>query len=65
MGWSRGELLEHPHVGGRSGLGLLEDPQVQLVEQDVGQLFGRLDVERTPGQLEDDARSLVHGLLQL
>src|SRR5439155_461697 len=41
----RGELLEHVVIGGRSGLGLLEDRQLVLLEQHVAELRRRVDVE--------------------
>ena len=50
----RGELLQHLEIRGRAGLGLLEHRQLELLEQDVTQLRGRIDVEvRAGGAIED------------
>ena len=51
-----GQLLQHIGVGRRPGLGLLEDRQLVLFEQDGGELAGRVEVERRAGHL---ARSPV------
>src|SRR5213592_3369972 len=40
-----GELLQYVVIGGRSGLRLLEDGKLVLLEQDVAQLRSRVDVE--------------------
>ena len=47
------ELLQHIGVGRRPGLGLLEDLQLLLFEQDGGELAGRVEVERLAGHLPD------------
>ena len=71
---AEGELLEHVGVGRVAGLGLPERRQLELLEQDGGELLGRADVELAarehvdvPGrplerQLEL-ARELVEALL--
>ncbi len=41
----RGELLQHVGVGGGSGLGLLEDRQLKLVEEQHRQLLRRIEVQ--------------------
>ena len=48
-----GELLEHLRVGGISALRLLLRRQAQDLEQDMTELFGRVDVELLAGKLDD------------
>ena len=48
-----GELLERGGVGREAGLRLLLRRQLQLVEQDLAELLGRVDVEVLAGVLDD------------
>ena len=50
--WSA-SCFEHVGVGAGAGLRLLDDRQLELVEQHLGELLGRGDVERVAGQLFD------------
>ena len=49
----RGELLQHVGVGGGAGLGLLEDRELLLLEQDRRELPRRVDVEVHARHLRD------------
>ena len=55
----RGQFFQHVGVGAGSGLRLLEDRQLQLVEQQLGELLRRVDVERVAGELFDLALELL------
>ena len=59
------QFLHHAHVGRGPGLGLLDNPQLQLLEQDHPQLLRRIDVERLPRQRIDFVLQLLQILVQL
>ena len=48
-----GQLFQDVGIGARAGFGFLDDRQAEFLEQDLGQLFGRADVERVAGELFD------------
>ena len=44
------QLIQHLGVGGIARLGLLHRGQAQLVEEDLAQLLGGVDIKGLPGQ---------------
>ena len=58
------ELFQHLGVGRIPSLGLLVGGQAQLVEQDLAQLLGGVDVELLPGQVVDAVPAAVDALGQ-
>ena len=48
-----GELLEDRRIGRRPGLRLLDDRQLQLLEQKLPELLGRVQIEVATGEFED------------
>ena len=48
-----GQLFEHVGVGARAGLCFLDDRQAELLEQHLGELLRRADVERMAGEFFD------------
>ena len=49
----RGQLLEHAHIGRRSGLGPFDHRQLEVREEHLSKLWRRVQVELPAGQLED------------
>ena len=54
------QLREHLGIGGVPSLVLLHRGQLQHLEEDVGQLLGRTQVERLAGQFVNLGRETVH-----
>ena len=48
-----GKLLQHVGIGRGTGLGFLQHRQLVLLEQDAGQLAGRVDVQVGAGHSRD------------
>ena len=47
------QLLEYVRIGRRAGLGFLENRQLELFEEDHGQLFRAVEIDGPPGLLGD------------
>src|SRR2546430_12732723 len=59
-----GELLQHVVIGGRSGLRLLEDGELVLLEQDVPQLRGGVRSEEHTSELQSQSNLVCRLLLE-
>ena len=62
----QGQFRQHVlRGGGRPGWCLLDDRELQLLEQDLSQLFGGAEIELLPGQFVCPALQLLQALPQL